>query len=108
MLSIAHERESLYKTIKTSTKSVIFFGTPHSGSDVARLTRVLRNIFNFSTLGSVRADLLKNLERKSVELAEIAEQFVERASQLKIVTVYEGRSLSFTPASFPAVSACFC
>jgi len=51
MLSIAHERESLYKTIKTSTKSVIFFGTPHSGSDVAKLTRVLRNIFNFSTLG---------------------------------------------------------
>jgi cell division FtsZ-interacting protein ZapD len=87
MLIMAHERESIYNDIQTSTKAVVFFGTPHGGSDLASLSRVLRNIFDVCTLGSVRADLLKNLERRSAELAEIAEQFVERASQLKIVTV---------------------
>jgi hypothetical protein len=103
MLIMAHERESLYNDIKISTKCVAFFGTPHGGSGVASLTRVLRNIFDVCTGGSVRADLLKNLERKSAELAEAAEQFVERAYHLRIVTVYEGRPLKPALASFPVV-----
>jgi hypothetical protein len=105
MLIMAHERESLYNDIKISTKSVIFLGTPHGGSGVASLTRVLRDIFNICTGGSVRADLLQNLETKSADLMELAEQFVERGHQLKIVTVYEGRPLKPAPASFPVVRA---
>jgi hypothetical protein len=103
MLIMAHERESLYNDIKISTKGVVFFGTPHGGSGVASLTRVPRNIFDVCTGGSVRAGLLKNIETKSAELIELAEQFVERGYQLRIVTVYEGRPLKPAPASFPVV-----
>ncbi|KAE8445546.1 hypothetical protein EG329_013310 [Mollisiaceae sp. DMI_Dod_QoI] len=93
MLTIAHERQGLYNDIKVATKGVIFFGTPHCGSDVANTSRVIRDIFSFCTAGSFRADLLRNLERSSDELVEIAAQFVERAIRLQIVTVYEGRPL---------------
>jgi hypothetical protein len=103
MLIIAHERESLYNNVKLSTKCVAFFGTPHGGSRVASLTRVVRNILDICTGGSVRADLLKNLERSSTELEDITEQFVDRANQLRIVTVYEGRPLKPALASFSVV-----
>jgi hypothetical protein len=96
MLTIAHERQGLYNNIKNSTKGVVFFGTPHCGSDVANATRVLRDIISLSTAGLFRADLLRNLERNSADLVEIAAQFVERAVPLQIVTIYEGRPLGST------------
>lgn len=67
-------------------------GTPHLGSDLAKWTRILRDVSNICTLGSVRTDLLKDLETKSAELAELSAQFVERGQVLKIVSVYEART----------------
>jgi hypothetical protein len=91
-LIIAHEQQNKYSDIKTSSKVAVFFGTPHAGSGAANLSRVLRNVVKF--LGSTRVDLLRNLERNSIQLEEIAEQFVERAAELKILSVYKGRPLS--------------
>ena len=91
MLTIAHEREGLYSSVKVSTKGVAFFGTPHCGANIAHATRVVRNIVSLCTAGSFRADLLKNLETNSAELVEVAAQFVERAVRLRILTIYEGR-----------------
>lgn len=93
MLIIAHEREGLYNDIKLSAKGVVFFGTPHCGSDIANATKVIRDIFSLCTAKTFRADLLKSLESNSADLIEIAAQFVERAVPLKILTVYEGRRL---------------
>jgi hypothetical protein len=93
MLTVAHEREGLYNDIKISTQGVVFFGTPHCGSDIANATKVVRDIFSLCTAGSFRADLLKSLETNSADLIEIAAQFVERAVPLRILTVYEGRRL---------------
>ncbi|KAK4163853.1 hypothetical protein QBC43DRAFT_318827 [Cladorrhinum sp. PSN259] len=93
MITIAHERQSLYSSVIDSSKGVAFFGTPHCGSNVANASRVVRDIISFCTAGTFRADLLRNLERSSDELVEIAAQFVERAVRLHIVTVYEGRSV---------------
>ena len=76
-------------------------GTPHCGSDLAKWTRLFRDITNACTLGSIRTDLLKGLESKSAELAEIAVQFVQRGVRLPIVSVYEGRPLL---AGTPVVS----
>ena len=101
MLTIAHERQSHYSDISNSTKGVIFFGTPHCGAAVAKMTRILRDVLNVCTIGSVRVDLLKDLETKSEALVELAEQFVERANNLKIITVYEGRPV--LSASLPLV-----
>ena len=103
MLVIAHERQSQYRSISSSTKSVVFFGTPHGGTDVAKTSRILRDIIHVCTLGSFRTDLLKNLESKSAELVELAEQFIERANPLKIISIYEGRPLLHAPPSFPVV-----
>ena len=96
MLTIAHEREGLYNDIKVSTKGVIFFGTPHCGSDIANATRVVRDIFSLCTGASFRADLLRSLETNSANLIEVAAQFVERAVRLKILTIYEGRRVGST------------
>ncbi|PMD52221.1 uncharacterized protein K444DRAFT_621365 [Hyaloscypha bicolor E] len=92
-LIVAHERNSIYSDINICTAGVMFMGTPHIGSDVAKWTRVIRNIGNFCTFGSFRTDLLKGLESKSTELAEISAQFVERGKTIQIISVYEGRPL---------------
>ena len=94
LLTVAHERNSIYEDISNSTRGVMFMGTPHFGSDLANWTRVLRNIGNFCTAGSVRIDLLKGLESKSAELAELSMQFIDRGNAIKIVSVYEGKSLA--------------
>ncbi|KAK5054527.1 hypothetical protein LTR84_001418 [Exophiala bonariae] len=96
MLIVAHEREGLYNDIKISTKGVIFFGTPHCGSDIANATRVTRDIFSLCTAKAFRSDLLKSLESNSADLIEIAAQFVERAVPLQILSAYEGRRFGST------------
>lgn len=92
-LALAQERQKLYGDIKSSTIGVVFFGTPHAGSDIARWTRVIRDIANAATFGNARSDLIKNLERRSGELAELAASSVERLEELQIISVYERKPL---------------
>lgn len=66
-------------------------GTPHRGADIASWTRILREVGNVITIGSVRSDLLESLEPKSKEFSEISKQFVSRTKDLHIVSVFEGR-----------------
>lgn len=94
LLTIAHEANGTYGDISKCTVGVMFMGTPHLGSDLANWSRIFRGIGNICTLGSIRTDLLKGLETKSAELAELSAQFVHRAEGLKIVSVYEGRPIA--------------
>jgi hypothetical protein len=64
-------------------------GTPHLGADITAATRFLRDISNVITIRSVRRDLLKVLEPKSLELQDISQQFVHRTSGIRIVSMYE-------------------
>jgi hypothetical protein len=61
-------------------------GTPHRGADIAYWSKILGKLANVPLLGSVRTDLLKDLEPKSKTLGEICSQFVERGQKLQIFT----------------------
>lgn len=64
-------------------------GTPHRGADIAYWTKILGKLANVPLLGSIRTNLLKDLEPKSRVLGEICSQFVERGQNLQIFTFYE-------------------
>ena len=86
---MAHERESRYGALLQATSGVIFMGTPHRGADIAYWGKVLGKLANLPLMGSIRTELLKELQPKSVTLGEICSQFVERGSKLQIYSFYE-------------------
>lgn len=86
---IAHERSERYSAISRDTYGVLFMGTPHRGSDMAFWTTVIGKMADIFTLGSIRTQLLQDLQPKSACLGMICSQFVERAQSLRIFTFYE-------------------
>ena len=86
---IAHERSERYRAISRDTYGVLFMGTPHRGSDMAFWTTVFGKMADTLTLGSIRTQLLQDLQPKSACLGTICSQFVERAQSLRIFTFYE-------------------
>lgn len=88
-LIIAHERSQRYETITRDVHGIVFMGTPHRGSDLAFWSSMLATIGNLFVLGSLRTDLLQDLQNKSDTLGSICSQFVERAQLLHILTFYE-------------------
>ncbi|KAK3638983.1 hypothetical protein LTR56_012706 [Elasticomyces elasticus] len=75
----------------------MFMGTPHRGSDSAYWGRILGNIGNIPMLASLRTDLLKDLKPRSTTLGDICSQFVERATTLHIITLYERQKITGLP-----------
>jgi hypothetical protein len=82
---LANERD-IYKGILSSVSGVIFFGTPHQGSDIANFADVLLTIS--SKFGGSH-HLVKALKRNSDKLFDNSKQFVDRGHALKIRTFYE-------------------
>jgi ankyrin repeat domain-containing protein 50 len=99
-LVLAHEA-SRYTNILQSTKAVVFFGTPHSGSEQADFLSVLVDIVaKFGSLsmidrayGKIRQDLLRTLKPRSVELEALSMSFMERSKELEIVSFYEENAM---------------
>ncbi|KXS98970.1 hypothetical protein AC578_4979 [Pseudocercospora eumusae] len=92
-LIIAHERQELYESVGPMVKGIMFFGTPHRGSEIASWSTIFSNLASLTTAGQIRSDLLKNLESSSSTLRDISTQFVSRATGLQIVTFYEQEKL---------------
>ncbi|OCL11199.1 hypothetical protein AOQ84DRAFT_437835 [Glonium stellatum] len=86
---IAHERSERYSAISKDTYGVMFMGTPHRGSDMAFWGTVFGKMADVLTLGSIRTQLLQDLQLKSTCLGDICTQFLERAQSLRIFTFYE-------------------
>ena len=97
---IAHE-VSRYTNILQSTKAVVFFGTPHSGSEQVNLLSVLADIVAvFGSLsmvdrayGKIRQDLVRTLKPRSVELEALSMSFTERSKELEIISFYEENAM---------------
>lgn len=97
-LILAHE-SSRYVNILQSTKAVIFFGTPHSGSEQADFLSTLVKIANTVEsasklnhfLGKPRQHLADLLRPRSVELENISMSFTDRTKGIEIVSFYEER-----------------
>ncbi|OKP07146.1 Protein SERAC1 [Penicillium subrubescens] len=79
-----------YRPLLQKVVGVIFFGTPHQGSDLASWGTVLSNIIRFGTLGTTtNSRLSRDLESNSRILASISKSFVERGKDLEIYSFYE-------------------
>ena len=94
---MAHARSSRYGSLVASIKSVIFLGTPHRGSDIAKWSKILGRLANVPMLGSIRTDLLKDLQPKSELLMTIGSDFVERGAALTIFSIYERKLIPGLP-----------
>lgn len=96
-LITAHERSSNadYKDILVHTKGIAFLGVPHQGSDIAWWAGFAAKLLRNASIGtSTNVALLSDLEKGSTTLANISNQFVDRASNLIIYTFYETEKLN--------------
>lgn len=109
-LVIAHEDNSdpTNQRLLQSMAGIVFFGTPHRGSDTAKLGNLVGTMINtFLKAASaglqtktIRTDLLRHLESDSKALQELADSVRDRLGSLQIVSFYETEPES----SWPSVS----
>jgi hypothetical protein len=83
-----------YQDIYEKTIGIVFFGTPHRGSDIAKMFKHLSQGLNFTGLGNhftgkMRSDLLKHLEIGSEPLVELIETFRNHTDKFSFVTFFE-------------------
>lgn len=79
-------------------------GTPHRGSPDASFGKILGDVANLALhvsgthrlTGGINRSLIETLGQESKELLAIAEDFVSRASALRIVTYYETKTHPLT------------
>lgn len=69
-------------------------GTPHSGSSLAGMGKLLANIVSACSPIRPPLALLGTLQKDSEVLSEITEDFIKRRSKVRLVSFYE---LEFTP-----------
>ncbi len=86
---IAHERGDRYGDILNAIKGILFMGTPHRGAEIAYWGEILGKLANIPLIGSMKINLLDDLQPKSKTLGEICSQFVERGKQIQIFTYFE-------------------
>jgi hypothetical protein len=110
-LVLAHEG-SRHTNILQSTKAIVFFGTPHSGSEHADFFSMLMRIVDTmgsvamvqQTFGKTRQDLVNTLKPRSTELENLSMSFTDRAKDIEIVSFYEENA---TPPLKTVVSCLF-
>ncbi|OBT99536.1 hypothetical protein VE01_02798 [Pseudogymnoascus verrucosus] len=99
-LVLSHEN-SIYLNILQSTKAIVFFGTPHRGSEHADFVSVLAGVINafgyvsmaHRLFGKIRKDLIHLLRPRSKELIDISTSFTERTKDLDIISFYEENAM---------------
>jgi hypothetical protein len=91
---ILAEHESPYTEVYESTRGLIFFGTPHQGSNIATYTATLVSIANAVT-AKPPADLLQSLRRNSGLLIKLNKDFLlrEQARHYGVVSFYETKPM---------------
>ena len=78
------------------SKGVIFMGTPHRGADAASYGNFAARALETIQMGTAtNKNLVSDLKRNSPALWQITQQFVERASTLRIKTFYEVNKLDY-------------
>lgn len=100
-LIIAHTE---YPSIYQSTLGIMFFGTPHRGSDHASFFETISQIVNATHIGNcftgkMRSDLLEALGNGSEPLVELIKAFRFHTDKMHFVTFYETRTTA--PLSKP-------
>lgn len=91
-LVLAHDCNSSldYRDISAGTKAIAFLGVPHEGPDSARWADFATNLLKSASIGaSPNTAIVSDLEKGSADLAFIAQQFVEKVSDIIIYTFCE-------------------
>ena len=71
-----------------NTIAILFFGTPHRGTDIANYGGVLANIAN-SVMNRPTSQLVEALKRNSASLSRLTSDFKHQMPMYKIVSFYE-------------------
>lgn len=85
-------REPRYRTIKDYTLGVVFFGTPHRGSDKANYGKILANIAT-GVMHRPKSKLINTLESNSEVLMRLTSEFKFDAPDMEIMTFYETKRM---------------
>ena len=87
----------MYPSLSTSVSGILFLGTPHRGSSTASYANVLSQIANTVIIGgqlsrltgSMRTDLVRQLETNEKDLLNISEDFRVQTSSIRIASFIE-------------------
>lgn len=86
----AHEQTRFYSHLLESIKGVMFFATPHRGSDLASWDHLGTTVVRAAMLGfSTNTKLSKDLKLDSDTAKRISDSFAGRAWNFKIRSFYE-------------------
>lgn len=88
-LEYARSRETLYGSIPKCTKAIIFFGTPHQGTDSAVWATYLGKLGK--SIGLRSTQVTEELQRWSDPLVELTTTFSQIAPDFQITTFFEKR-----------------
>lgn len=91
----AHEDQANYGRVLKSIIGIMFLGTPHKGSDLASLGRIVGTIINSLTITkpAVKRDLLDQLKYDARELHDLSLSVRNRLQDMTVVTFYETKPL---------------
>ncbi|VUC25854.1 unnamed protein product [Clonostachys rosea] len=81
-----------YRSLYVSTYAIIFLGTPHNGSDIAKWGHVVEKAINIAVpqkLFATESRLLKSLKKDNGELQDINRQFSNICGRFKMHMVHE-------------------
>jgi hypothetical protein len=81
-----------YRSLFVSTYAIIFLGTPHNGSDIAKWGHVVEAAINIAVpqkLFATESRLLKSLKKDNGELQDINRQFANICGRFKMHMVHE-------------------
>lgn len=70
-------------------QGIVFLGTPHNASATAEVAVVLENIVSLWYDGDRRSECLKAIHRNAAGLADIAQAFLSRLTDLTVISFYE-------------------
>ena len=85
-------REPQYQTIKKHTLGVVFFGTPHRGSDKANYGKILANVAT-GMMHKPKSKLINALQNNSEQLMRLTSEFKFEAPDMEIMTFYETKPM---------------
>jgi hypothetical protein len=80
--------ESQYKAISQCTAGIVFFRTPHSGSDKAVYGKILGNVAS-TVMNKPASKLLSALQSNSDALSRLTNDFRHQMSNYNIYSFYE-------------------
>ncbi|KAH6702771.1 hypothetical protein BKA61DRAFT_196684 [Leptodontidium sp. MPI-SDFR-AT-0119] len=91
-LIYAHDRQDLYGDILRSVRHIVFFGTPHQGTNPVSIAGVLNKIGKWVTNAN-DTSVLENLELWSQPVLQTNQRFVNLADALSFTTYVEEETL---------------